>query len=61
MKKKPAAIKVYDFTKGGRDIVDERVDSYTAAVKSPKWTLKKFCFKLDVTRVNALSSVSIQD
>ena len=50
---KPAAIKVYDFSKGGTDIVDQRVDGYTTATKSKRWPRKTYT--LDVTRTNAQS------
>ena len=54
-KMKPAAIKVYDFSKGGTDIVDQRVDSYTSATKSRRWPIKSLSCMLDKTRVNAQS------
>jgi hypothetical protein len=46
-------LKVYDMSKGGTDISDQRVDSYTCSTKSPKWTRKVFCYKIDHTRINA--------
>ena len=54
-KQKPAAIKVYDFTKAGTDIVDQRIDIYTCSTKSRRWPRKVFSYMLDVTRVNSQS------
>ena len=51
-KKKPVAIKVYDFTKGGTDICDQRSGSYAVSVGSRRWTVKVFSYILDITRVN---------
>ena len=50
-KKKPAIFKLYDFTKGGTDIVDQSAQSYTCKVKSNKWTLVAFSFVLDTCRI----------
>ena len=36
---KPAIYKLYDFTKGGTDIVDQRVGFYSCKSKSPKWKM----------------------
>ena len=33
-KKKPAIFKLYDFTKGGTDVVDQRMASYSCKAKS---------------------------
>lgn len=35
-KKKPAIYKLYDFTKGGTDIIDQRIGFYTCRVISPQ-------------------------
>ena len=58
-KKKPAIIKFYDFTKGGTDIMDQRMDSYTTSSKSKKWTKKTFSWMLDVARVNAQTILAL--
>ena len=50
---KSALLKVYDFTKGGTDICDQRKDTYTCNMKSPKETKKILSYMLDETRVNA--------
>ena len=58
-KKKPAIIKFYDFTKGGTDIMDQRMDSYTTSSKSKKWTKKTFRWMLDTARVNAQTILAL--
>jgi hypothetical protein len=50
---KPAIMKLYDYTKGGTDIVDQRIGSYTTNSKSGKWTLTAFSYMLDTARVNS--------
>ena len=54
-KEKPAAIKVYDFSKGGTDISDQRCGSFTSATKTRRWPTKMLGYVLDVTRVNTQS------
>ena len=58
-KQKPAIIKFYDFTKGGTDIMDQRMDTYTTSTKSRKWTKKAFCWMLDVARVNGQTILAL--
>lgn len=41
-KQKPAIFKLYEFTKGGTDVVDKMSGTYTAKSKSPKWTEVSF-------------------
>ena len=50
---KPAIYKLYDFTKGGTDIVDQRVGFYSCKSKSPRWTMVAFFFLLGTCRVNS--------
>lgn len=50
---KPAIIKFYDYTKGGTDIVDQKMGRYSVKPKSSKWTVAAFSYVLDVARVNA--------
>ncbi|CAH1252394.1 PGBD4 [Branchiostoma lanceolatum] len=50
---KPAIYKLYDFTKGGTDIVDQRMGSYTCKTKTPRWTMAAFFYLLDTCRVNS--------
>ena len=52
-KKKPAIYKLYDFTKGGTDVMDHRIGAYTCKAKSNRWTLTAFSYILDVCRINA--------
>ena len=39
---KPAIYKLCDFTKGGTDIVEQRVGFYSYKSKSPRWTMVAF-------------------
>ena len=52
-REKPALYKLYDFTKGGTDIVDQRMGFHTAKTKSRKWTMVVFAYMLDTARVNS--------
>lgn len=52
-KKKPAIIKLYDFTKIGTDNVDQRMGTYSCKSKSCKWTLVGMTYILDTIRVNS--------
>ena len=51
-KKKPALYKFYDFTKGGTDIVDQKMGSYTVKPKWRRWVMVAFSYLLDTIRVN---------
>ena len=46
-KKKPAIIKLYDFTKGGTDICDQRIENFTVKVKSRHWTMPALAYLLE--------------
>ena len=50
---KPAIYKLYDFTKGGTDIVDQRIGFYTCKAKSRRWPMTVFYYILDTIRVNS--------
>ena len=52
-KKKPALYKLYDFTEGGTDVVDQKVGAYSVKLKSKRWTIAAFSYILDTVRVNA--------
>ena len=52
-KSEPAIIKFYNYTKGGTDIVDQKMGKYLVKPKSSKWTVAAFCYILDIARVNA--------
>ena len=50
---KPAIIKAYEYTKGGTDIVDQKMGKYSVKPKSNKWTVAHASYLFDVARVNA--------
>ena len=50
-KKKPAISKLYDYTKGGVDIFDQRLGMWTSNSKHPKWPLVVFSYVLDSSRI----------
>ena len=52
-KHKPAILKLYDFTKGGTDIVDQLNDYHTVRTQSNRWDLVALFYMLDTIRVNA--------
>ena len=52
-KKKPAIYKLYYYTKGGTDIIDQRMGTYSCHTKSRRWTMAAFSYVLDTCRVNA--------
>ena len=52
-KKKPAIYKLYDYTKGGTDIIDQRMGTYSCHTKSRRWTMAAFSYVLDNCQVNA--------
>ena len=52
-KQKPTLLNLYDFTKGGTDIVDQLIDYYTTRASSRRWDIIAFYYILDTVRVNA--------
>ncbi|XP_063850375.1 uncharacterized protein LOC135094308 [Scylla paramamosain] len=46
----PAIYKLYDFTKGGTEIIDHRINFYAVHTKSRRWTM---AYILDTARVNS--------
>lgn len=60
-KKKPGIYKLYDFTKGGTDIVDQRSQSLTCKAKSNRWTMVAFAFLLDTCRVNSSTILAMNE
>ena len=58
-KKKPTLYKLYDFTKGGTDVVDQKVDAYSVKLKSKGWALAAFSYILYTVRVTACSLVAL--
>ena len=60
-KEKPALYKLYDFTKGGTDIVDQNISYYTSKAKSVKWKMVAFYFMLDTARVNSQTILALKE
>ena len=52
-KSKLGIYKVYDFTKGRIDIIDQRTGFYTSKPKSRKWIKTVFSYVIEVSRVNS--------
>ena len=52
-KSKLAIYKLYDFSKGGTDIIDQRMGFYSCKSESKRWTMSAFSYVLDTCRVNA--------
>ena len=50
---KPAIYKLYYFTKGGTDVIDQRMVYYTSKPKAPRWSVTALSYVLDTCRVNA--------
>ena len=50
---KPAIYKLYDYTKGGTDIIDQRINFYSSKAKSHRRTMTAFAYVLDTCQVNA--------
>ena len=59
-KSKLEIYKVYHFTKGGTDIIDERMGFYTCQPKSRKWTITAFSYVIDMGRVNSSAKFALQ-
>ena len=58
-KRKPSIIKLYDFTKIGTDIVDQRNAKITTKAKSSRWVKVAFSYVLDAARNNAMVVYSL--
>ena len=58
-KDKSGLLKVYDFTKGGTDVVDQRMGFYTTKTKSRKWTRTALSYVSDMARVNSSTILSL--
>ena len=54
-KQKPTIKKLYDFTKGGTDMIDQKMGFYSVKTKSRRWTIVSLAYFLDIIRVNACS------
>ena len=58
---KPALYKLYDFSKGGTDIVDQKIGNYTVKSKSRKWTNVALAYLLHTIRVNSSTLLAMND
>ena len=56
---KPAIYKLYDYTRGGTDIIDQRMNFYSSKGKSHRWTITAFAYVLDTFRVNASTVIAL--
>ena len=59
-KSKLGIYKVYDFTKGGTYIIDQRMGFHTCKPKSRKWTITVFSYVIDMARVNSPTAFTLQ-
>ena len=51
---------MYDFTKGGTDIINQRMGFYTCKPKSKKWIITVFSYVIDMAHVNSSTTFSLQ-
>ena len=58
-KKKPDIYKLYDFTKGGTDVMDQRIATFSCKTKSNRWTIAVFAYFLDICLVNAATVLAM--
>ena len=59
-KSKLGSYKVHDFTKGGTDIIDQRMEFYTCKPKSRKWIITVFSYVIYMARVNSSTTFALQ-
>ena len=59
-KSKLGMYKVYDFTKGGTGIIDQRMGFYTCKPKSRKLTIIVFSYVIDMARVYSSTTFPVQ-
>ena len=52
-KSKLAISKLYNFSKGGTDIIGQKMGFYSCKSKSKRWTMDAFLYVLDLCQVNA--------
>ena len=57
-KRKFAIFKAYDFTKGGTDIVDQKMSSLSCKAK---WKMVAFYYILDSARVNSTTLLALKN
>ena len=58
-RKKTALYKLCDYTKGGRDIVDQKIAFYLSKIKSRKWTTIAFLYLFDICCINSASVLAM--
>ena len=58
-KSKLGIYKVYDFTKGGADIINQ-MGFYTCKPKSRKWAITVFSDVIDMAQVNSSTTFALQ-
>ena len=54
---KLAIYKLYDYTKKGTDIIDQRMNFHSSKTKPRRWTMTAFACVLDPCRVNAFTVI----
>ena len=59
-KSKLGIYKVYDFTKRGKDIINQRMGLYTCKPKSRKLTVTVFSYVIDMAHVNLSTTFALQ-
>ena len=59
-KSKLGIYKVYEFAKGGTDIIDQRMGFYTCKLKSRERTITVSSFVIDMTRLNSSTIFALQ-
>ena len=59
-KLEPTIIKLYDFTKGGTDIMDQKISKYSCKSILNRWTMVNFFYILDNIRCNATTLYTLK-
>ena len=59
-KQKSVIIKFYDFTKGGKDILDQKISKYLCKLVAHRWTMVPFFSLLDAIACNAVTMYEIK-
>ena len=56
---KPAIYKLYDYTKGNTDIIDQQMNFYSSKAKSCHWIMTAFAYILNTCRVNTSTLIAL--